>query len=45
MREVYEPIGFADSVVWLLALIGIVARRVFWYALLLAGVLIVLLAR
>jgi hypothetical protein len=44
MREVYKPIGFADSVVWLFALIGIVARRVFWYALLFAGVLIFLLA-
>jgi hypothetical protein len=44
MREFYKPIGFVDFVVWLFALIGIVARRVFWYALLFAGVLIVFLA-
>ncbi|MET0380721.1 MAG: hypothetical protein ABWZ94_02345 [Methyloceanibacter sp.] len=40
MREVYKPIGFSDSVFWCCALIGIVARRVFWLALVFAGVLI-----
>ena len=40
MRDVYKPIGFSDSVVWSLALIGIVVRRVFWFALVFAGVLI-----
>lgn len=40
MRELYKPIGFANSVVWLFALTRIVARRVFWYVLLFGGVLI-----
>jgi hypothetical protein len=40
MREFYKPIGFSDSVFWFFALIGIVARRVFWFALLFAGALI-----
>jgi hypothetical protein len=40
MRDVYKPIGFSDSVVWSLALIGIVLRRVFWFALIFAGVLV-----
>jgi hypothetical protein len=34
MGEFYKPIGFSDSVFWFFALIGIVARRVFWFALL-----------
>jgi hypothetical protein len=37
MREFYKPIGFSDSVFWFFALIGIVARRVFWFALMFAG--------
>jgi hypothetical protein len=40
MREYYKPIGFSDSVFWFLALMAIVARRVFWFALLFAGALI-----
>jgi hypothetical protein len=43
MGEYYKPIGFSDSVFWLFALIGIVARRVFWFALVLAGALTCLL--
>ena len=43
MRDVYKPIGFSDSVFWCFALIGIVARRVFWFALVFAGALIVFL--
>ena len=37
IRAFYKPIGFSDSVFWCFALIGIVARRVFWFALLFAG--------
>jgi hypothetical protein len=40
MREAYKPLGFSDSVFWCFALIGIVARRVFWFALVFAGALI-----
>jgi hypothetical protein len=40
MREFYQPIGVSDSVFWFFALIGIVARRVFWFALVFAGALI-----
>jgi hypothetical protein len=43
MGEFYKPIGFSDSVFWFFALIGIVARRVFWFALVFAGALICLL--
>jgi hypothetical protein len=43
MGEYYKPIGFSDSVVWFLALMAIVAKRVFWFALLFAGALICLL--
>ena len=43
MRDVYKPIGFSDSVFGCFALIGIVAWRVFWFALVFAGALILFL--
>jgi hypothetical protein len=35
--ETATSFGFSDSVFWFFALIGIVARRVFWFALVFAG--------
>jgi hypothetical protein len=40
MRDFYKPIGFSDSVFWALSLIGIVIRRVFWFALAFAAALV-----
>ena len=35
--EFYKPIGLSDFVFWFFALIGVVARRVFWFALVFAS--------